>query len=65
MPEYEGISYDLVVDGKIMSKNLETIGKDYNWLKKQLINFHLNPEEALIVTYDGREQIFCQKKERK
>ena len=34
-PEYEGIPYDLVVDGKVMYKNLKTIGKDYNWLKKQ------------------------------
>ena len=28
-PEYEGISYDLVVDGKVMYKNLEKIGKSY------------------------------------
>ena len=26
-PEYEGIPYDLVVDGKVMYKNLKTIGK--------------------------------------
>ena len=63
-PEYEGIPYDLVVDGKIMYKNLELIGKDYKWLKKQVNNFGFNPEEALIVTIDGKEQIFCQKKER-
>ena len=36
IPEYEGIPYDLVVDGKVMYKNLKTIGKDYNWLKKQV-----------------------------
>ena len=28
-PEYEGISYDLVVDGKVMYKKLEKIGKNY------------------------------------
>ncbi len=65
MPEYEGIPYDLVVDGKIMNKNLEAIGKDYNWLKKELSKYKIKPEEALIVTYDGKQQIFCQKKERK
>ena len=62
-PEYEGISYDLVVDGKVMNKNLKKIGKDYNWLKKEVKKFNMNPEEALIVTYDGKGQIFCQKKE--
>ena len=63
MPEYEGIPYDLVVDGKIMYKNLELVGKDYSWLKKQVNKFGFNPEQALIVTLDGKEQIFCQKKE--
>lgn len=63
--EYSGIPYDLVIDGKIMNENLKIIGKDYNWLKKEVSKFHMNPEEALIVTYDGKEQIFCQKKENK
>lgn len=62
-PEYEGLPYDLVLDGKIMSDNLQVIGKDYNWLKKQVEKFKIKPEEALIVTYDGKGQIFCQKKE--
>lgn len=62
MPEYEGIPYNLVVDGKIMEKNLQKIGKNYTWLKKQVENFGMKPEEALLVTLDGKEQIFCQKK---
>lgn len=63
-PEYEGLPYDLVLDGKIMNNNLKTLGKDYNWLKKQVEKFKITPEEALIVTYDGKGQIFCQKKEK-
>lgn len=63
IPEYEGIPYDLVVDGKIMNKNLKAIGKNYNWLKKQVEKFDIKPEEALVVTIDGKGQIFCQKKE--
>lgn len=62
-PDYEGIPYDLVIDGKVMEKNLKVIGKNYNWLKKQVEKFNIKPEEALIVTYDGKGQIFCQKKE--
>ena len=63
VPEYEGIPYDLVVDGKVMNKNLKAIGKNYNWLKKQVEKFDIKPEEALGVTIDGKGQIFCQKKE--
>ena len=64
-PEYEGIPYDLVIDGKIMYKNLKAIGKNYEWLKKQLQKFNIQPEQALVVTLDGKGQIFCQKKEEK
>ena len=64
MPEYEGIAYDLVIDGAIMNENLQKIGKDYNWLKKEVNKFGYKPEEALIVTYDSKGQIFCQKKEK-
>ena len=59
-PEYEGIPYDLVIDGKVMYKNLEKIGKNYVWLQKQTEKFGIKPEEALIVTIDGDNQFFCQ-----
>ena len=62
MPDYEGIPYDLVVDGKIMEENLRKIGKNYIWLEKQVEKFGYKPEEALIVKFDGKGQIFCQKK---
>lgn len=61
-PEYEGIPYDLVVDGKIMQENLKKIGKDEKWLRKEVNKFHISPEKALIVTYDGKGQIFCQER---
>ena len=63
-PEYEGIPYDLVVDGKVMTANLKAIGKNYSWLKAQVEKFNMKPEEALIVTFDGKGQIFCQKKQK-
>lgn len=64
VPDYEGISYDLVVDGKIMDENLRKLGKNYQWLKKQVEKFNIMPEEALVVTIDGKGQIFCQEKEK-
>lgn len=63
-PEYEGIPYDLVIDGKIMYDNLKAIGKNEEWLRKQVEKFKFKPEEALIVTIDGKGQIFCQKKDK-
>ncbi len=65
LPEYEGIPYDLIIDGKIMYENLKAIGKDYNWLLKEVGKFKIKPKEALVVTFDGKGQIFCQAKEEK
>ena len=62
LPEYEGIPYDLVIDGKVLEDNLIKIGRDYKWLKKATQKFGIKPEEALLVTFDGKGQIFCQKK---
>lgn len=61
-PDYEGIPYDLVIDGKIMKENLRKINKDEKWLRKEVGKFNINPEDALVVTYDGKGQIFCQEK---
>ena len=62
---YEGIAYDLVIDGKVMNDNLKKIGKDYNWLNKEVSKFNMSPEEALIVIQNGDKSMFCQKKEKK
>ncbi len=48
-----------------MYENLQKIGKDYTWLKKEVAKFKMKPEEALIVIQCGDESIFCQKKEKK
>lgn len=64
VPEYEGIPYDLVVDGKIMHENLKTLGKDKIWLDKQLKKFETDAKNTLIATIDGKGQFFCQAKEK-
>ena len=63
-PDYEGIPYDLVVDGKVMTENLKELGKNYKCLEKQTEKFNIKPEEALVVTLDAKGQIYCQKKEK-
>ena len=63
--DYEGLPYDLIVDGKIMYENLNKIGKDKRWLIKQVEKFKCLPEDVLIATMDGKGNFFCQQKERK
>ena len=63
--EYEGIAYDLVLDGQVMNDNLKLLGKDYKWLQKEVRKFGYEPEEALIVIQGGDKSIFSQKKEKK
>ena len=63
IPEDEGIPYDLIIDGKIMEENLKSIGRDKNWLEKQLKKFDAKPSNTLIATIDGKGDFFCQKKE--
>ena len=64
-PKYQGLSYDLVIDGQVMYDNLKILNKDYKWLKKQIEKFGYKPEETLIATIDGSGEIFCQKKMKK
>ena len=61
--KYTGLSYDLLIDGKIMFENLEKLNKTYSWLKKEVNKFGYEPEEALIVVINGTGSIFSQKKE--
>ena len=63
--DYEGLPYDLIVDGKIMYENLNKIGKDKRWLLKQIEKFKCMPDDVLIATMDGKGNFFCQQKERK
>ena len=63
-PDYEGIPYDLVVEGKVMHENLKTIGKDEIWLEKELKKFDANTKNTLVATIDGKGNFFCQKKEK-
>ena len=64
IPEYEGLPYDLVVDGKVMYENLKKIGKNEKWLANQIKKFNTKAEDVLIATIDGKGNFFCQAKEK-
>lgn len=59
------ISYDLVLDGKVMYDNLKKIGKDEKWLEKEIQRFKIRPAEALIFVQNGDGTFYCQKKNKK
>lgn len=65
IPEYEGITYDLVIDGQVMYDNLKILNKDYKWLKNEVNKFNIEPEEAFLVTINGKNEFFCQEKIKK
>lgn len=56
------ISYDLVLDGRIMYDNLQKIGKDQMWLEKEMQKFNLVPSETLIFVLNGDSTFYCQSK---
>jgi len=52
-PELEGLVANIIIDGHIMSDNLEAIGKDEAWLIKQLKVKNVDsPEQVLLATCD-------------
>ena len=63
--EYDGIPYDLVIDGNIMIDNLRKLNKSKEWLEKEVGKFNIKIENALVVTLDANGKIFCQEKEKK
>ena len=61
-PKYEGLSYDLVIDGKVLEENLIKVNKTYGWLKNEINKLGYKPEDALIVMINEAGEIYSQKK---
>lgn len=52
-PEQEGLVANVVIDGKVMKRNLKAAGKDESWLKKALAQQKAgNISEILLATVD-------------
>lgn len=62
IPEYEGMTYDLVIDGVVMNENLKIINKDYMWLVSEMKKYNIKPEDALLITINEKNDIFYQVK---
>ncbi|MEX1030051.1 MAG: DUF421 domain-containing protein [Paenibacillaceae bacterium] len=56
---YEGLPLPLIMDGKVLDKNLEKIGRDRFWLKNQIqLKGAKDFKEIFFCTIDHRGRIF-------
>lgn len=62
-PKFTGLTYNLILDGKILGENLKIINKNSNWLRKQLKKYDAKPKDILIATIDEAGNFFCQRKD--
>lgn len=62
--ESPGYTYIIINEGRIISNNLKLMGRDENWLYKELKNMKINRAESVyLFTLSENGNIFCQKKE--
>lgn len=51
--EYEGLPVDIIIDGAVLTDNLNKVGKDHRWLEQELRNQHFDrPEEILFASLE-------------
>ena len=56
--EQSALEYNLIIDGKVLKKNLKCYGKDEQWLKKELKAQNVNKEEeVLLATGDDNDNL--------
>ena len=57
-PDKEKLLANVIIDGKIMDKNLQLMNKDKDWLLKHLtIKGHKNIHNILLCTLDANEKV--------
>lgn len=59
-----GIPHIIISDGKIDERNLKILGKDHEWLERELSNFGYSKSEVFLMTIDDCEKIRIIKKEK-
>ena len=57
-PSNQGLCANVIIDGKIMKKNLENINKDESWLIKNLkVKGYNDLKDILLATIDVNEKL--------
>jgi uncharacterized membrane protein YcaP (DUF421 family) len=61
---YEGLSTDLIIDGNILSKNLEKVNHDIFWLQNELKQQNINnTEDVFFASLESSGQLYAQRKD--
>lgn len=61
--DYEGLSMDFIIDGKLIDKNLKKANLNTDWLYNELSKLGiLDIKDVLFACLDSRGNLFCQKK---
>ena len=62
--ESPGYAHIIINEGRIISKNLKLLGRDENWLYKELKKQKINsPQSVYLFTLSDNGNVFCQPKE--
>lgn len=60
---YEGLPIPLIMDGKVQDQNLEEIGQNRFWLKKEMQTRGIQDfKDVFLCTYDHKGRIYINKK---
>lgn len=63
-PKQEALFAEIIMDGKILEKNLQHLGLDHNWLSKQLSQQGIrSPKDVFLAVCDKNQNISFYKKE--
>ncbi len=63
--EYEGLPQQLILDGRIISKNLANVNHDENWLMNELHKRRIDgPKDVLIASLDTSGFLYLQRKQK-
>lgn len=54
---------NIIKDGELDENNLKAIGRDKNWLNKLLKSHNASQKEIFLLTTDGKDSFYLQKKE--
>lgn len=61
--EYEGLPLSLIMDGRVIDKNLDVLGRDREWLVRQVQSAGFGSyKEVLFASLDGKGDLFIQRK---
>ncbi|AEF17932.1 MULTISPECIES: YetF domain-containing protein [Thermoanaerobacterium] len=63
-PQYEGLPLPIIIDGKIISKNMEMANVDMNWLNEQLKMWNISSiDNVILASLDPNNVLTVYKKE--